>query len=260
MSAGSRVTDYDSIADRFNRRYSLYEYAGTREAVLSFVALRQDQGERRLDALEVGCGTGHWLETVRSAAALHRLIGVEPSMPMLAQASGRRVQGVAEQLPFADGTFDRVFCVNALHHFTDRNGFFREAYRVLRPGGGVLSIGKDPFAERDSWWVYDYFPETRDIDRARFAPVRILRGELASAGFAWAESLEADHIELAHSATEAMATGVVDPAFTSQLTVLSPDEFAAGLARLRAANAEGDLQLVADFFLFATTGWKAAQE
>jgi SAM-dependent methyltransferase len=188
-----------------------------------------------------------------------RIVGVEPAMPMLERASGLRVRAVAEHLPFPDASFDRIVCVNALHHFTDRTRFFREARRLLRPGGGVMSIGKDPFAERDTWWVYDYFPETREIDRARFAPVRILRGELAAAGFTWAESFEADRIELVHSAAEALATGVVDPAFTSQLTVLSPEEFAAGAGRIREANgaANGDLQLTSDFCLFATVGWVA---
>lgn len=251
MSATGRITDYDRIADRYDRRYSLYEYAGTRESLLNFI------GDKPVDVLEVGCGTGHWLAALRSAnaIALHRVVGVEPSMAMIERGSGLRVRAVAERLPFPDASFDRIYCVNALHHFKDRTQFFREARRLLRPGGGVMSIGKDPHAERDSWWVYDYFPETREIDRQRFAPVRRLRGDLAVAGFTWAESFEADHVEHVLSATDAIETGVVAPSFTSQLTVLSDDEFVAGTDRIRAANADGDLQLVTDFFLFATVGW-----
>ena len=188
--------------------------------------------------------------------------GIDPSAAMLERAriaapSARLVRARAEDLPWRDGAFDRIFCVNALHHFADRHRFFAEARRVLKPGGGLLTIGKDPHAERDSWWVYDYFEETRAIDRARFAAVRTLRGDLTRAGFAWAESLEADHIEVSHPAAEALASGVVDASFTSQLTVLSDDEFRRGVERLRQADAAvgGELQLVADFRLYATIGW-----
>ena len=277
-----RVTDYDSIADRFDARYGLYAYDGVRETLLNFL------GDTPVAVLEVGCGTGHWLAALQARlapspdnrgvqspddpASLDRearrrwLAGVDPSAPMLARAqraapAARLVRARAEDLPWRDAAFDRVFCVNALHHFSDRDRFFAEAYRVLKPGGGLLTIGKDPHGERDTWWVYDYFEHTRDVDRARFAQVRTLRGELVRAGFAWAESFEADHIEAVHPAGAALAAGAdgaVARSFTSQLTVLSEEEFASGVARIREANAAagGDLQLVADFRLYATVGWR----
>jgi SAM-dependent methyltransferase len=175
----------------------------------------------------------------------------------IAAPNARLVRAAAERLPWRDATFDRLYCVNALHHFSDRARFFAEARRVLRPGGGLLTIGKDPHAERDSWWVYDYFPETADIDRDRFARVRTLRGELALAGFGWAESYECDRIEAALSARDAFATGAVDRAYTSQLAVLTDEELERGIARIRAADADagGSLQLITDFRLFATVGW-----
>ncbi len=58
-------------------------------------------------------------------------------------------------------------------------------------------------------------------------------------------------------AGDALAAGVLDPAYTSQLTVLSDDEFRAGAARIREANvaAGGQLNLMTDFRLYATVGW-----
>jgi ubiquinone/menaquinone biosynthesis C-methylase UbiE len=253
-----RVVDYDSVADGFDRRYALHTYSGVRETLTDFVGAEQPSA-----ILEVGCGTGHWLQAVAGLSPL--VAGIEPSFGMLARAryaapDARLVRAPAETLPWRDASFDRVFCVNALHHFTDRQRFFAEARRILRPGGGLLSIGKDPHAERDEWWVYDYFPETREIDRARFAAVRTLRGEMSRAGFAWAESSEADCVEALTPLADAFAAGVVDRKYTSQLTVLSDDEFNAGVERLRAAEAErardgGTLDLVTDFRLYATVGW-----
>ena len=151
--------------------------------------------------------------------------------------TARLVRARAEDLPWRDATFDRIFCVNALHHFADRARFFAEARRVLKPGGGLLTIGKDPHTEQDDWWVYEYFEETRAIDRERFARVRTLRGEMALAGFAWTESMEADHIEVVRPASEALANGIVDRSFTSQLTVLIGGRIRGGdRTRIREAN------------------------
>ena len=284
MAVEGRIADYDRIADRYDTRYGVYAYDGVRETLLNFL------GTGPSATLEVGCGTGHWLAAAaarlkpsphedrddgaakavakrlddRSAkASAERLVGIDPSAPMLARArdaapGARLVRARAEDLPFPDAAFDRLVCVNALHHFADRGRFFAEARRVLKPGGGLLTIGKDPHTEQDDWWVYQYFEETRAIDLERFARVRTLRGEMALAGFAWTESMEADHIETVRPASEALANGVVDASFTSQLTVLSEEEFRRGVEQLRQANdaAGGELQLVADFRLYATVAWK----
>ncbi len=251
----ARVADYDRVADRYDRRYALYAYDGVRETLRNFLT------SEGVTALEVGCGTGHWLRAM--AGHVKRLVGVDPSAGMLAAAKkeyGPVCRARAEALPWPDASFDRVFCVNALHHFSSRTEFFAEARRVLRPGGALMTIGKDPHAERDEWWVYDYFEGTRAIDRARFAPVRVLRGELTVAGFSWAESFEADRIEAIRSYAEAQAAGVIDPAYTSQLTVLTDEEFARGIDRLNDADADrgangAELQLISDFRLYATVGW-----
>jgi ubiquinone/menaquinone biosynthesis C-methylase UbiE len=55
---GGHVTDYDRVADRFDIRYAHYAYAGVRDTVLTFL------GPTPVAALEVGCGTGHWLDAV----------------------------------------------------------------------------------------------------------------------------------------------------------------------------------------------------
>lgn len=44
-------------------------------------------------------------------------------------------QGNAEELPFADNTFDMVFSSGVLHHTPDTQKAFRETFRVLKPGG-----------------------------------------------------------------------------------------------------------------------------
>lgn len=161
---------------------------GVRETLASFL------GPQPGSVLEVGCG---------------RVV-----------ACGHSVRANPECLPFGKASFDRIYCLNALHRFADRARFFAEARRVLKPGGGVMTVGMDPHAERDEW-AADYAAEMGVADRDRFARVRTLRGEMALNGFDWTESMEADHVE------------VVRPA----------------------ADAPGELRLVADYRLYATVGW-----
>jgi SAM-dependent methyltransferase len=91
--------------------------------------------------LDVACGTG-----VLSRAALARLradgqvTGLDSSSGMLAVAAQRAPQvtwrqGLAESLPFPDGSFDAVVSQFGLMFFTDRVGALREMWRVLRPQG-----------------------------------------------------------------------------------------------------------------------------
>jgi SAM-dependent methyltransferase len=194
----------------------------------------------------------------------HLVVGLDASARMLERARiaaprAHLVRGRSEQAPWRDASFDRIVCVNALQHFSDREQFFIEARRLLRPGGGLLTVGLDPHTTRDQWWVYDYFSETIGIDQARFAPERIIRGELAKAGFAWAESSEADRIEAQLRLTEAFPEGV-DRSFTSQLTVLNDEEFARGSEGLRtaseaAAKTGDDVWLTTDLRFYAAIGW-----
>src|SRR5262245_42538836 len=179
---------------------------------------------------------------------------------MIGRAKGkcaRLARAAAEALPIRDASFDRIVCINALHHFSDRDRFFAECRRVLRPRGGVFNVGLDPHAERDTWWIYDYFPETRGIDRQRYPAVRTIRGELVRADFTWSESYEVQTFEHAMAAREVFERGLVARSFSSQLTVLSDAEYDAGVARIRAAMAEaekdgGELMLASELHLFAT--------
>ena len=75
---------------------------------------------------------------------------LEPSPVMLQRAQERMteyrtriglVRGIAETLPFADGTFDRVLCESAVDHLADPGRGIAEMARVVRKPDGRVVIG-----------------------------------------------------------------------------------------------------------------------
>jgi SAM-dependent methyltransferase len=94
-------------------------------------------------ALELGCGTGVFLERVaRSGATIQ---AVDLSTDLLAKARLRLAsvagvhlfRGNAERLPFRDATFDAVYGSSILHHL-NLEPALREVLRLLRPGGRIV--------------------------------------------------------------------------------------------------------------------------
>ncbi|HEY2378242.1 MAG TPA: class I SAM-dependent methyltransferase [Gemmatimonadaceae bacterium] len=223
--------DYDSIAADYDERYARNDYRGVADALTRFL-----RTTRSPVVLEVGCGTGHWLAVAASASSL--VTGVDRSWEMLRRARRAApraliVHGTAEQLPWASQSMDRVFCINAFHHFADKAAFLRECRRVLRPGGAFLTVAIDPHIATDKWWIYDYFPTSLEADRRRYASTDLLRRDLLDLGFAAASTEVVQHMPAERSFDVALARGSLERSSTSQLMVISDAEYESGIARLR---------------------------
>ena len=121
--------------DRLNRILSLGRDQAWRRAVTE----RLPAG----DLLDLGSGTGAALPLFgdRFATAL------DPVPEMLERnPSPRRVRGMGERLPFADGSFDAVFSAFTVRNLDSVPETLAETARVLRPGGaaGFVDLGRPP--------------------------------------------------------------------------------------------------------------------
>lgn len=92
--------------------------------------------------LEIGCGAGFDAYTFASSGAEYSAVDLTAENVDRTKAhlgfygyTPEVRQADAEQLPFADSSFDVVFSNGVLHHTPDMAGAFAEAQRVLRPGG-----------------------------------------------------------------------------------------------------------------------------
>ena len=99
-----------------------------------------------MSVLDLGSGPGQLAAALKGVRAGVRVIGLDPDPSMLRHAAahagpqGLWVRGVAQALPFADSSFDRVAATLLLHHLTRprKQWALREAFRVLAPGGQLL--------------------------------------------------------------------------------------------------------------------------
>ena len=85
------------------------------------------------------------------------LTAVEPSERMRAQrppGAAPVVDAHAEDLPFADGSFDAAMAILSDHHWPDHERGLAELRRVARRR--VVLFNWDPAAQADSWLVRDY--------------------------------------------------------------------------------------------------------
>ncbi len=99
-------------------------------------ALAKRAGGGRL--LDVGCGTGFVISLAHDQ--FERIDGIDVTRAMLdrVDVSSGNVhlhEGVAESMPFEDGTFDMASSYAFMHHVQDHRAILKEVHRVLRPGG-----------------------------------------------------------------------------------------------------------------------------
>ncbi len=94
------------------------------------------------------------------------MTALDPSAEMIRQRSvpaAAVVQGRAQALPFADGSFDGAMAILTLHHWSDQARGLSEMRRVTR--GPVVLLTYDPSFR--GFWLTDYIPELVTLDEAQ---------------------------------------------------------------------------------------------
>jgi 2-polyprenyl-3-methyl-5-hydroxy-6-metoxy-1,4-benzoquinol methylase len=157
----------------------------TGERVRRFLSVAEDKHL----VLDLGCGSGRATRLLEEAGK--KVIGLDISAEALRHASrfggaSSYVQADCDiQLPFADQSFEAVFCAEVIEHLLDPKSVVHECYRLLRPAG-LLCVSTPYHA-----WIKNCVIAAVAFERhfdpigphIRFFTSASLRGLLAANGF-----------------------------------------------------------------------------
>jgi len=192
--------------------------------------------------LEIGCGTGNYIHALaRGGRADLTYVGLDISKPMLREARATRSLALfvgadaARALPCHDGACELAFAVDVVHHIDDLAVFFREGARVLSPTGRLVVVtdSEETLRQRS---LTKYFPEILPIELRRYPPLEALHRHAAAAGLRLEQQEPAaGHIPLTDDFVRRL-----EARCSSAMRLLEPAMHAAGMARVREAQAHGE--------------------
>jgi ubiquinone/menaquinone biosynthesis C-methylase UbiE len=146
--ATARPADYLPAArfDFLTPVFDVFVRATTRERAFKQRLLEQAGLGPRMDVLDLGSGTGTLAIWAKQRAPEARIRGLDGDPAIIAQAVRKAAragveipfdEGLSYELPYEDGSFDRVLSSLFFHHLVrhDKERTIAEIVRVLRPGG-----------------------------------------------------------------------------------------------------------------------------
>ena len=196
MSSSDDHAQHARVQDRFTRtaqqfaKFSLSTRSAEAEHLVRLARPHLPQPKTAL-ALDIACGPGTF--TLAFAAHVQKIVGLDLTPALLAQARAAAVQGAlsnvsftcgdAASLPFATASADLASCAYALHHIPDPAGAIAEMSRVVRPGGFLalvdLFVPSDPAQAELS----NRIERARDSSHTRTLSIPELRSLVESSGF-----------------------------------------------------------------------------
>lgn len=134
--------DTQAVKSAFGRAAHLYDTQAylQRQVRARCIALARQHWGEGAQIIDLGCGTGALVQDIRAQRLRWRVTGLDLSYGMCAVARMRQsvANADAAAMPFADGSFDGVFSSLMLQWANAPRSIWREAARILKPGGQVV--------------------------------------------------------------------------------------------------------------------------
>jgi SAM-dependent methyltransferase len=223
-------TDYKTIADTYNKRYTANYLVNIELELKNSISANNYK-----NILEAGCGTGRWINSLDLKKL--NVFGIDYSFDMLKISKQENhdlkiINANAVKIPFKNNSFDLIFCVNAIHHFPDKKRYIEESKRTLSNKGVIAVFGVDPYLDKD-WYVYKYFDSVYENDLKRFPSNNQLISLLEQNGFADIEIKKTEEISGKRIGIEVLDDPFLKKNSCSQLANLTDEEYQKGIEKIK---------------------------
>ena len=223
-------TDYSKIANTYNKRYNVNYLVNIEKEIRNIIASNNYK-----NILEAGCGTGRWINSLEENG--RKVFGLDYSLDMMKIPKAEKshlnlINADAVHIPFKDNFFELIFCVNAIHHFPDKEKFIKDCYRILNGNGMLAVFGVDPHIDKD-WYVYDYFDSVYENDLKRFPSMDQLKKILQRLNFEIIENRIVEKIYHEKIGNDVLNDPFLNKQHCSQLANLSDEEYQRGIDKIK---------------------------
>jgi ubiquinone/menaquinone biosynthesis C-methylase UbiE len=168
----------------------------TRRELVERAALQCDHR-----VLEIGCGTGSLLIEIARLCPGATVVGLDPDPKASARArrkaekAGASIQldrGFADEMPYADAGFDRVFSSFMFHHLParEKESTLREVRRVLKPGGLLLMLDFASSGRQQAGFLARHLHSTPHVEDTEDRVLAVMR----AAGLAEPKRIKQDAV------------------------------------------------------------------
>lgn len=227
---------FDKIADSYAK------YREIHPGVLKSLLTRIDRDSK---VLEIGCGTGNYIIALKFLKDCQAW-GIDISEEMLSIARKRAMNinfkmQDATKLDFLNEFFDFVFSINVIHHIKDHKRYYKEAYRVLKYGGVIVTVTDSEWILRNRRPLTLYFPETLEVDLKRFPPIERLKSIMRDVGF---NNIKEEMTEYYYYLTD---IGAYREKSFSSLNLISEEAFRKGIEKMEEDLKKGPIPCVSRF-------------